>query len=168
MYVHLVWINTNSIQKLLLFFHWSIVDEQYYVRCSCSLVCRVWLFVAAWTAVCQAPRPPASPTVCSNSRPLSWWCSYNLLYKLKACNTVIHNFERLFSIDSYEMLAVFPVLYNVFLSLSYIKACLTSYPHSYFAPPLPLLVTTSLSSVSVSLLLFIILASSLYFFRFHM
>ena len=34
----------------------------------------VWLFVTAWTAACQAPCPPLSPRVCSNSYPLSRWC----------------------------------------------------------------------------------------------
>ena len=34
----------------------------------------VWLSVIAWTVACQAPFPPLSPRVCSNSYLLSPWC----------------------------------------------------------------------------------------------
>ena len=34
----------------------------------------VWLSVIAWTTACQAPCPPLSPRVCSNSYLLSPWC----------------------------------------------------------------------------------------------
>ena len=39
-----------------------------------SLSC-VQLFVTPWTAVPRLPCPSPSPGVCSNSCPLSWWCS---------------------------------------------------------------------------------------------
>ena len=39
-----------------------------------QLLSRVWLFVTPWTAARQAPYPPPSPRVCSNSCTLSqWW-----------------------------------------------------------------------------------------------
>ena len=40
---------------------------------------RVWLFVTPWTAAPQAPCPSPSPGACSNSRPLSCWCSNHLV-----------------------------------------------------------------------------------------
>ena len=39
-----------------------------------QLLSRVQLFVTSWTAVCWLPCPSPPPRVCSNSRPLSWWC----------------------------------------------------------------------------------------------
>ena len=41
------------------------------------------------------------------------WCA--LLYKLQVYNIVIHNFLRLYSIYSYKILAIFPMLYNISL-----------------------------------------------------
>ena len=38
-----------------------------------QLLSHVWLSVTPWTAARQAPCPPLSPGVCSNSCPLSWW-----------------------------------------------------------------------------------------------
>ena len=34
----------------------------------------VRLFGTPWTAACQASLPSPTPSVCSNSCPLSWWC----------------------------------------------------------------------------------------------
>ena len=68
------------------------------------------------------------------------------------CNTVIQNSYRLYFIDTYKILTIFSVLYNISLQLTYfIHSTLYPYP----APPLLLLslVTTSLFSVSVNLLL---------------
>ena len=38
------------------------------------MLSHVQLFVAPWTAACQAPCPSLCLKVCSNSCPLSWWC----------------------------------------------------------------------------------------------
>ena len=62
-----------------------------------------------------------------------------------------YNFKRLLSTYSYyKLLAVFPMLYNTSLSLSYTQWFVPL--KSLHWPPTPPLVTTSLFSISVSLL----------------
>ena len=40
---------------------------------------------------------------------------YTMLYKLQVYNTMIHNFRLYCSYGYYKILAIFPVLYNIFL-----------------------------------------------------
>ena len=38
----------------------------------------VWLFATSWTTACQASHPTVCPGVCSDSCPLSHWCSLTI------------------------------------------------------------------------------------------
>ena len=55
-------------------FSW-ITYQMHVHACVLSCFSRVWCFATPWTAARQAPRPPLSPGVCSDSDscPLNWW-----------------------------------------------------------------------------------------------
>ena len=58
----------------------------------------------------------------------------------------------------YKILAIFPMVYNIPLNLSHTQ---------WFVPSTPPMVTTSLFSVSVSLLFWVIFRSLFFFFLFY-
>ena len=49
-------------------------------HCFCSVAKLVQLFATLWTIARQAPCPPLSPRVCSNSCSLSQWCYLSILF----------------------------------------------------------------------------------------
>ena len=51
---------------------WDLESRKHYVVV--QLLSHVWLFTTPWNAVHQAPLSSSISRVCSNSRPLSWWC----------------------------------------------------------------------------------------------
>ena len=62
-------LDLQGVPRKEFFFNWDAVDTFVVVQ----LLSHVWFFVTPWTAARQAPLPPLSPRVCSNSCPFSWW-----------------------------------------------------------------------------------------------
>ena len=63
-------------------YYFTMVNTQVFILSypvvAVQLLSRVWLFATPKTAACQAPLTPVSPGVCSNSCPLSLWCSLTI------------------------------------------------------------------------------------------
>ena len=56
---------------------WDLESRKHYVVV--QLLSHIWLFTTPWNAVHQAPLSSSISRVCSNSRPLSWWCCLTIL-----------------------------------------------------------------------------------------
>ena len=50
----------------------------------------VWLFAIPWATACQAPLPPPSPHICSDSCPLCWWCYLTILSSAAQLSFAFH------------------------------------------------------------------------------
>ena len=75
------------------------------------------------------------------------------------------NFGRLLSIYRYyKILAIFPLMYNAFLSLFYSQCFVPPTPPFLYCPSTPPLVITSVFSISVSMLFFLVIFISLLYF----
>ena len=52
---------------------WHLSSGKQEAPC-CSLIAKSCLFATPWNAIYQAPLSSTTSRVCSNSRPLNWWC----------------------------------------------------------------------------------------------
>ena len=72
-----------------IFIHFGLVFTSNFL-CGCPIPSHVWLFAIPWATVCQAPLPPPSPHICSDSCPLCWWCYLTILSSAAQLSFAFH------------------------------------------------------------------------------